>query len=332
MRKLSSIKKITGIAPILNADRIVTYSVGGWRVVDQKDKYSVGDNIIYFEVDSLLPEIEQFEFLRKNSYVKNSLLGPGFRLRTIKLRGQISQGLIMPIESFPEVANCGLGDCLDEILGVKKWEPVIPASLSGKIKGNYPTNIIPKTDQERVQNIFEDIDRTTDYETTIKLDGASCTMMFLDGELRVCSRNLELKTDDLDNSFVQKAKELEPILRKAENFVFQGELYGPGIQGNKEKVNKLSFAVFDVFRVENGYGEQLLPKERRELCLSIGIEHVPVLEENYLVPETLEEILLYAEGPSLNYDNREGVVFKPNQKGVESFKAISNRFLLKFGE
>ncbi len=328
MRKLASIKKITGVTPIQGADRIVAYSVGGWKVVDQIDKYKVGDDVIFFEIDSLLPEIEAFEFLRKNSYVKNSQNGAGFRLRTVKLRGQISQGLIMSVDAFPRITRDLYDQDLSDFLDVKKWEPIIPASLAGKVKGNFPTNIIPKTDQERVQNIFDNLDRERTYEATLKIDGASCTMMYLDGELRVCSRNLELYTDDDTNSFVKMAKELEPTLKLAQNFVFQGELYGPGIQGNKEKLTKHQFAVFDMYCVVDGYGVQMMPLERRNMCSVLGLEHVPVLDENYQVPETIEEIFEYADGPSINSPIREGVVFKPNVKGDESFKAISNRFLL----
>ena len=98
MRKLATIQKIKEILPIEGADAIELAIVNGWKVVVGKNvEHKEGDYVIYCEIDSFLPIKEEFEFLRKSSYKKMADGTEGFRLRTIKLRGQVSQGLIIPI-------------------------------------------------------------------------------------------------------------------------------------------------------------------------------------------------------------------------------------------
>ena len=104
-RKLASVRKIEEVKPIVGADKICAYRVGGWWVVDAVNKYNVGDLVTYYEIDSFLPIRPQFEFLRKTSYKKLSNGDEGFRLKTIKLRGQISNGLLMPLSSLESLTN-----------------------------------------------------------------------------------------------------------------------------------------------------------------------------------------------------------------------------------
>ncbi len=139
-RKLASVVKIVDIQPIPGADAIVVVTVKGWKVVVKVNEYKVGDLAVYYEIDSFLPIRPQFEFLRKSSY-KRMGSSEGFRLKTIRLRGQISQGLLTPI---PEgISNPKEGDDLTEALDIVKYEPPIPAQLAGKIKGTFPS-FIPK--------------------------------------------------------------------------------------------------------------------------------------------------------------------------------------------
>lgn len=151
-RKLASIRIIKDIRPIEGADNIELATVDGWNVVVAKNVgHKVGDYVIYCEVDSFLPIREEFEFLRKSSYKK---MGEreGFRLRTAKLRGQISQGLILPLNVLmkmgPFMFEFDEGVDVTEVLGIVKYEPPIPAELAGKVKGGFPS-FIPKTDEER---------------------------------------------------------------------------------------------------------------------------------------------------------------------------------------
>src|SRR5574344_2940523 len=149
-RKLASVQIIRGIEPIEDADLIELAIINNWRVVvSKKDGYKLGEKVIYCEIDSFLPIREEFEFLRKSSY-KKILDQEGFRLKTIRLRGQISQGLILPLSLLEGDYN--EGDDVTDLLGITKYEQPLDASLEGIAKGLFPS-FIEKIDEERVQNL-----------------------------------------------------------------------------------------------------------------------------------------------------------------------------------
>ena len=227
MRKLASVQKIAEVAPIAEADKICKYRINGWWVIDSVGKYSVGDKVVYCEPDSFLPIKPEFEFLRKSCYKKLSDGKEGFRLRTIKLRGQLSQGLIMPLDfDAPE------GVDVSEQLGVELFEPPIPASLSGLVKGNFPS-FLNRTDEERIQNLTDVYDiwrEELSFYVTEKLDGSSMTCYNLNGEFGVCSRRMDLK-ETSDNAFWIAAKNHDIMNKLPKNIAIQGELIGPSIQG-----------------------------------------------------------------------------------------------------
>jgi RNA ligase (TIGR02306 family) len=153
MRKLASIQKINDIRPIPGADSIEVARVLGWDVVVKKNEFHVGDEIVYIEIDSFLPIEDEYEFLRKTSYKNDKFLGEGFRLKTIKLRGQVSQGLILPISVVENKGWHGLpvGTDVTEILGVREWEMPERAGSGGTMIGDRP-GYIPKTDETRIQS------------------------------------------------------------------------------------------------------------------------------------------------------------------------------------
>lgn len=342
MRKLATVRKIDDIRPIDGADAIELAVIGGWNVVVKKNEFKVDELAVYFEIDSWIP-IELAPFLSKGKEPREFEGVKGERLRTIKLRGQISQGLLLPIDSLYS-KFLGLNDYRDgqdvtEILGIKKWERPIPSQLVGLVQGNFPT-LVPKTDQERIQNLTKEIRSWTEkgviWELSEKLDGSSCTM-YLDNEkeFHVCSRNLDLKRDE-NNSFWKAAIAygVEKLMldNNLDGFAIQGELIGEGIQKNPYDIRGQDFYVFDVFNTKTG--EYLLPDERRKLVSQLGLKHVPVLlADKDLGTGDIQEILFWAEDKSrLNVKTeREGIVFK-NVNGQESFKAISNKFLLKGGD
>ena len=353
MRKLASIRKIADIRPIPDADAIEVAVVDGWKVVVKKGEYRVGDLAVYIEIDSWVPT-ELAPFLSKGSEPRDYNGVKGERLRTIKLRGQVSQGLLLPIEQtirelpqqFIQYLPGGyvqFGDLepirlfevdtdLTEILGIQKWEAPIPAQLQGQVRGLFPTNLIPKTDQERIQNCFPEIEAkgAVTYEVTMKLDGTSCTIFRWEGELRVCSRNLELKINEenKDNTFVAMALKVSRSI--IDGFAYQGEIVGPGVQGNRENFVDHKFFVFDIFDIQNhGY---LNSQHRRRWCKELALDHVPILGTDWKAPNSVEEGLALAEGPSINHKIREGLVWKCNEGPSFSFKTISNQFLLKGGE
>lgn len=194
MRKLATIRQVAAITAIPNADAIECVTVDGWRVVSKRGEFALGDLCVYFEIDSVLPERQEFEFLRKSSYVNNGKC-QGFRLKTMRLRGQISQGLVLPLLS--ELATSQLGDDVTELLGVTIWEPVIPSELSDIVVGGMPS-VIPHTDQERIQNLTADLavwsQTEMQWEITEKLDGMSMTVFRNQAHVGVCTRNWELSS------------------------------------------------------------------------------------------------------------------------------------------
>lgn len=357
MRKLVTIRTVSEINPIEGADSIECLTIEGWKVVSQKGNFATGDKCVYFEIDSFLPDGNPLwqDLVEKRPRIFEGR--KGHTLRTIRLRGQVSQGFVIPVSEFPEIIEklglenhlAGDSEIRDidfaELLGVVKYEAPIHASLAGLAKGAFPS-FIKKTDQERCQNlgaqIFADIDAR--YEVTMKLDGSSMTAFFFENDLGVCSRNLELKADaaNANNTFVQLAGLNGGGLFAALNslglpIAVQGEVMGPSIQGNRESLSKPALYVFDIFDIVAR--EHLTPPKRnaimvklRELGMDLEIQHVPVIHADVSLRElditNIEELLNFAEGPSIKHPVREGLVFK-RIDGAFTFKVISNKFLLK---
>jgi len=335
---MASIRKIAEIKAIPDADKICAYRVDGWWVVDSVGKYEVGELVVYAEPDSWVPN-ELAPFLTSAGKEPREYNGvKGERLRTVKLRGQISQGLLLPLEPTCKNIESLLFEDLDVSvpLNVQKWERPIPAQLAGQVRGNFPA-LVPKTDQERIQNLSKQFDKFMEdtWSVTEKLDGSSCTF-YLDDEdqFHVCSRNLDLKEDE-NNSFWKTARkyDIEGIMRRnnMQGMAIQGEMIGEGIQGNQYKV-VLDFYVYDMYNTRTG--EYILPSQLKAACERLGLNHVPILAEGVtLVGSSIQTILSEAEGKSrLNGSEREGIVFKSESVHDRSFKAISNKWLLKTGE
>lgn len=412
LRKLVSVRRITAINDIPGADLIKVATIGGgWPVVVKANEFKAGDLCAYFEIDSFLPESdERYAFLMKSTREFEGVRG--HKLRTIKLRGQVSQGLALPLHMFfadfegskfdegQELSEFFTeGQELTELLGIKKWEATLPAELAGQAEGLFPS-FIRKTDQERCQNLVPEIfgyedthvpftaenipqeaidamiakgeltyidgvlhkvykakgDPNARYEVTLKCDGSSMTV-FARNEIQedvslgqmnsgVCSRNLQLKINaaNAENSYVKLALQsgllgiLEHFARDGKgNFAVQGELMGPGIQGNREGLTSTRFYVFDVQNLDEG--RYLNPEERREFMQALYgagvnpdlVDHVPVLQFNVTLDQlgihNVTDLLKYAEGPSITNKVREGLVFK-RMDAKWSFKAISNLFLM----
>lgn len=341
MRKLATIRQISEILPIPNADAIECAVVDGWKVVIKKGEYNVGDLAVYCEIDSWIPT-ELAAFLSKGKEPREYNGVKGERLRTVKLRGQISQGLLLPISFCVEKMGCTTqlneGDEVTEWLNIQKWEAPVHASLAGTARGNFPS-FIPKTDQERVQNCKRDLGDWIglDFEITEKLDGTSCTVYYNPDLIQdekdptgVCSRNLDLK-DTEGNTYWTVAKRFglhDILISDGRALALQGEIIGQGIQGNQYGLTDHQFYVFDIYDIKEG--KYFTPVNRREFCQRHNLRHVPVLMEAYELTEAnVDKYLDMAEGFSyINNSDREGVVFKCNTDPSISFKAISNRWLL----
>lgn len=340
MRKLATIRKIDEIRPILGADAIEAAVVGGWTVVIKRGEFVAGDLAVYLEIDSWVPN-DLAPFLSKGSEPREFNGVKGERLRTVKLRGQVSQGLLIPISAvYGKIGSIDIqeGRDLTEFLGIQKWEAPIPAQLAGDVAGSFPTEV-PKTDQERIQNLTEELKEWQDnnaftWEVTEKLDGSSMTV-FVNGDNEgVCSRNWALK-ETAGNSLWRVARSeqlIEKIRSTGRNLALQGEIIGEGIQGNRYNVRGQEFHLFDIYDIDRG--EYMTPFERRTFCDTHGIKHVPLIAVGMVIQEFVQGLLDMAEGKSMlnNKAEREGLVFKCNTFGGPTFKAISNKFLLKGGD
>lgn len=351
-RQLATIRKIAEVQAIPNADKICAYRVDGWWVVDSVGKYNVGDLVVYLEIDSWVPN-SIAPFLSKGKEPKEFEGVKGERLRTVKLRGFTSQGLLLPLsilgkpeEIFP-INDDSIGADVTQDLCILKYEKPLPAALAGTAKGNFPS-FIPKTDQPRIQNCTRNFEKWVEagtvWEITEKLDGSSMTVYLKIDELDeegtpkygVCSRNLDLKKDRF-NSFWEAAIKENLILKIAStgrSLAIQGELVGEGIQGNPYKLTGRQFFCFDIWDIDNQ--KYLLPEERRQLCFDLDIQHVPYLGRSHLggLFASQSGVLAVADGMSVvgAKPAREGLVYKSETEHDVSFKAISNAWLLGGGE
>ncbi|TWT91676.1 RNA ligase (ATP) [Neorhodopirellula pilleata] len=332
MRKLATIRTVLETRPIEGADMIELAVVDGWKCVTKKGEFAAGDAVIYCEIDSFLPVRDEFEFLRKSS-LKVMDDREGFRLRTVKLRGQISQGLLLAPSILGRSFN--LGEDVTDELGIVKYEAPIPACLGGDVVGGFPA-FIAKTDEERIQNLAADFDsfRGHAFYVSEKIDGTSFTAFVHEEQFGVCGRNWQL-AEDASNSHWRVVRDLDLRGRMktlGRSLAIQGELVGPGIQKNRYALKAPTVFVFNVFDI--AASAYVHKAEMETICRELDLSIVPPLGE-MIVPDCLDAILTSAEGKSvLNpKTEREGLVWvRGSGDDRVSFKTISNKFLAKHGD
>ena len=344
MRKLASIQRIWKIEPIEDADRIELAHVLGWQCVVNKGQFQPMDIGVYFEIDSFLPIRPEFEFMRATSYKKSDVMGEGFKLRTMRFRGEISQGLLLPLSQFPQIpAETEIGTDVTELLGVKKWEIEERVTTGGTAIGTLPYDI-PHTDETRVQEEPALIQAFAglEYYISTKMDGSSHSIGIDENGFHVTGHNYEYK-DDGASSFYELVKargyrEKMELFAKKENlttFTVQGELCAPGIQQNRLRLIKPEWYVFTIR--ENGKRVGL--RRMLEICDLLGFEHVPIEEVGMDLPSkypTVEALLARADGDYPKGGKKEGIVVRPTEpvfcqliSASLSMKIVSNKYLLK---
>jgi RNA ligase (TIGR02306 family) len=361
-RKLASIQRITELRPIDGADKIELATVLGWHVVVGKGAHKVGDLVVYCEVDSLLPLKEEFDFLGNGNKPKRQYIDGkeiyGHRIKTMRLRGQVSQGIVFPLtilahgnakggsadylklQANAEALNLPEGTDVTEYMGIYKYEMPLPTELAGKARGGWP-GFMPKTDEPRLQanpGILEKYKGVTFYATE-KIDGSSITLFIKNDEMHCAGRTIDW-LDDGGNTIWRVAKELdiEAKLRAHdldEHIALQGEIYGPGIQGNPLKASKATIRFYNAYDwVEGKYLDYL---HFVTLMAKLGLETVPVITDSFKLLPTVDEMVIYASRNSVINPNvkLEGIVLRPlNEQrdadlGRLSFKVISPEYLLK---
>lgn len=344
-RELVKIVTVDEVIRHPNADALEIAVIGGWQCCVKLGEFVAGSKGVYFEIDSMLPlDKPEFEFLAKRN--EREFEGKVYsRIRTMKLRGELSQGLLLPMTTLDSLPKDSL-EPLQELLGVVKYEPTLAACLSGIAKGNFPS-FLRKSGLERCQNLKREITNSIDageeFEVTYKLDGSSFTAYAFkcsEDEVYtgVCSRNLELKIDESNsgNTFVQTfiSNDLDGKLRGFYQLTnklvaIQGEMCGPSIQNNFEGLDKVELFVYSVFDIRE---QQYMAPDAAKIAVELmGLQYVPIYTERHVLTESIGELLALADGESgLRGKFREGLVFKSLSREF-SFKAISNRYLIKTG-
>lgn len=353
-RKLASIQIIKDITPIPDADRIEVATVLGWQIVVKKNEFKVGEKVVFFEIDSCLPVgPEEYEFLRSSSYKNSPILGEVFRLKTFKMRGQISQGLILPIDvcfkdcmPLPNM-DFEVGEDVTEILNIKKWEEPTKAIIKGDSKGKRPV-WIEKSNETRIQSepdLYNEFENVPYYITT-KYDGSSHFIgIDENNEFHFGSHNLELKPVDKKGSFYNFIVEndLEDKLKhlKKENewdkVYIIGEWCGEGIQKNKLQLKKPCWYPFTV----NIDGKHMGLYATQDMCEMLNVSMVEIEETGNNLCDTyksIDELLNRAsENRKHVYPGQcEGIVirpitptYSPTIRKYLSMKVINNNYLMK---
>ena len=387
-RKLASIVEIESCDPIPDTERlsVATMKGKGWKVVTGRDEFKPNELAVFLEIDSFLnANDERYAFLKDRClkrFVSKSgnVLREGIRIKTCKLRGVVSQGLLMPLDKFPEIKNrmrifdgedfllldperdgqdnpCIelVGADVTSLLNVEHYDevkeqlqPQSGNAMSADAKGIFPSSFIPKTDEERIQNLGDWFDtmKGRKWQVSVKADGTSCTIAYsptIDFEepAIVCSRNLRLKKPTEETATVpiywQMAFKYNILGKLAEalvggmEYAVQGEIVGPGIQKCRNKELEAQFKCFRIYDIANQ--KFLNPKETVAFCKEFDIPHVEVLETDYPFFDNItnmEDALKFAEGKTKEGNEREGVVCKICDDGpYASFKIVSNEYLLK---
>ena len=340
-RKLASIQIVTDLQPIVGADRIELASVLGWKCVVDKGQFTIDSKCIYFEIDALIPIAPWNDRFRKDAPDKP------LRIRSRKFKSTLSQGLCFDLSILPQ-GDYEVGQDVTELTGVTKYEPYVPPELTGKVKGTRPS-WIPKTDEIRLQSepavLAELLALDVEVVGTMKMDGTSFTAYLRNDQFGVCSRNMELletegnaywkaiRKADLE----QKMRTYFPWHADGGGIAVQGELCGPGIQGNKVGLTEPTLYLYNGWDIS---GESYLPHTWLfDFAVGNQLNMVQTVFQGKLSADTTIDNLL-AKANELLYPNgtpAEGIVWRPvaeqfsqTLNGRMSFKTVSNVFLLKY--
>jgi len=247
--KLAVIEKINELLPIEGADRIELAVVQGWKAVVKKGEFEVGQMVVFIPIDTVMEPRHWNEFL----WDKEDPSKP-IRVKTVKLRGQVSQGLVFSVKITGTIWQV-MGNDVSETLGVTKYERPIPASLQGEVRGSFPSHLISRTDEDNLLSnikVLEELKKSDYVQVTLKMDGSSMTALkTAEGEFHVCSRNLDLKETE-ENSFWKAARMYNLEEQIEPGTAFQFELCGPGIQKNLIGLKELSLYLFNAKNLSSG--------------------------------------------------------------------------------
>lgn len=333
--KLASIETIKKIREHSNADSLEICEVLGWQTIVKKGIHKEGDKVVFITIDTIVPNNNLFGFLVDKKNPDKQI-----RIKNIKLRGEYSSGLVIPITDFDnQIQSLQVGDDVTELLGITKYIKEIPANLSGDNEGDFPSHLAPKTDEDNGLNdpsLVEEV-FNSDNEVTItsKIDGSSCTLVVEDGKLvKVCSRNLSKKETD-NSTFWNAAKKLK--FPDGWNGIIQGEIAGNGIQKNQLKLEGITLFVFQISQ----NGVYMTYDEMKDFCENTLECNVVPLLAKLRVKETirlwinpLAKLQEYADKQKYPSGlDAEGIVVRPsnyirsrNSRRPLGFKLINRNY------
>ena len=306
--KLASIEIVKEVNPHPNADRLELAKVLGWQAIIKKGEFRAGDKCVFVVIDTILPDAPWSAFLKDGD--------KPIRLRTVKLRGEYSQGLVLPLSVLPEnVRGWQVGADVGGALGVKKYEKEIPAQLSGEVLGGFPSYIVAQTDEDNGLSNPDLVAEVLKHPLMItqKLDGSSMTVVIEDGEIsHVCSRRLSLKESDKNAFWIAAKKIIIPEAYADSRWVIQGELMGPGIQGNQLGLTEPTLFVY---QMKWGDDHWMTYRQMESFAAHFGLNVVsPVYagSNSSSVPQ-IEDLQFLANAQKLpNGKPAEGIVVRPS--------------------
>jgi len=340
MKVLAVIGKIFETYPIPGADNIIGADVvcgpaGKWQGVVRKNEIVLGDVVRVYLQDAILPDREEFEFMRTRK----------MRVKICKFKGAPSECLIMPLRDG-EDAMWEVGSDITEYEGVAKYEKVLPAGMTGDSEGSFPS-CINRTDEENFQGKGALVEALLGqpYYVTVKYDGTSSTVYLTSGTsgevlFGVCSRNYQKKEgENIYWAMAWKYKLLEKLgltkwgdpVSDGGGIAVQFEIVGPGIQGNPMGFDELEIRVFDVFLIkERRYMDYT---ELCEFCLEQCVPMVKVLEVGTGFNYDADQLRKLAIGVYDNGKPREGIVVRPIRNARVGWDRLSFKVInLEYGK
>ena len=364
MHDLAVVSTIQSLAPIEGKDRIVLAKVQNYDTIVQKGEFNVGDAVVYVFYDSILPVKPEFEFLRKRCWTEK---WQGFRIRPMKLGGIVSEGLVLPMSVLPERKKpYKQGEVVTDALEIRRYDPEALLENQSQKKDNWFLNIfmryawfrkfynrfvrkvkpktgypawIDKSDEENIEKIWDDISKYPDtkYIITEKMEGQAASFSIEKGKFKVYSHNFSVTS----GNWVEVAKiyGLEEKMKKWckqrgwDRFCIQGEVCGPGIQGNIYGFPALRLFLYGGFHSDH---TRFTMQELLDFSKINNIPVVPVLGTDVKLGDIgdLDAIIKFADGQSVIKNNnkpvlREGVVWR-TEDGRIHFKNKSRQYKVWF--
>lgn len=365
MRELAKLARIQDIQPIKDKDRIELATIENYPVIVEKGKHKVGDLVVYVFYDTVLPQRPEFEFLRARCWSK---MYQGFRIRNMSMAGHYSSGIIFGLDILPTNFFIEEGKEVSEVLGIQKYDPEerLESLQAPEVKWNFLRNhpivlflsryewfrrlvfkkrtrvvkypvTVQKSDEENIEKVYEHHSTKNKEHTwyiTEKMEGQAGTWLLLGTKRKymVFSRNM-LRSPNGSGTWETIGREynLHKILKsEKENYAIQGEICGPGIQGNIYEFDKLTLFVYKV--TDTVTGKALNYQGLLEFCAKHNLPMVPLISKDVVLPDNIEKVLKTGTGKSTvnNKVPREGVVWRSTTDQNVSFKAKSRDYAVWF--